>query len=160
FPYERMIAESFPDTHWGCNVDNAVLVQGWVDQLYAMGAHRVAVVAHSMGGLSSRYFMKDLNGTSKVSVYVTLGTMHHGLDSPCLSPVPVCVWQELCAVGSFIADLNATPATPGPARWVSIFSHDDMTVPPTSSELIGAENIELSGLDHGDLPNSEMVYDL
>lgn len=163
WPEDRLYAGSYEDPSWGCNVDNAKELEGWVRELQSRGAQRIAIVAHSMGGLSSRYFMKSRGGTHAVSTYVSLGTMHHGLRNPCFSPLPVCVWRELCLAGDFILDLNAAPATPGPAAWTSIFSDTDKTVPATSSQLEGATNIELTGLAHdGDngLQDSEEVYAL
>jgi hypothetical protein len=90
-----------------------------------------------MGGLSSRYFMKNLGGSDVVSTFVTLGTMHHGLDSPCLAPefLNVCVWQELCSSGEFMEQLNADPAVPEGAWWVSIYGTEDPIIPNESSHL-------------------------
>jgi triacylglycerol lipase len=101
-----------------------------------------------MGTLSSRYYVKHLGGQDEVNTYVTLGGMHHGLASPCWSPVRPCVWEELCERGAFIADLNADPATPGRLRWVSMYGTADRTVPNRSSHLEGAENLEFPGVEH------------
>jgi len=119
-----------------------------VQELSERGAQHIAVVAHSMGGLSSRHYLQRLGGTSSVDAFVTLGTMHHGLLSPCLSPVSVKVWDELCLAGRFITALNLAPATPGPTRWVSIFSRGDLVVSTDSARLDGAQNVELSGIGH------------
>lgn len=160
WPEDRLIANSFTDPEWGCNTLNAAQLASWVDELRHRGATRIAIVAHSMGGLSSRYFMKNF-ANDDVAVFTTLGTMHHGLRSPCFSPVPVCVWKELCSSGSFIRELNTAPATPGPARWTSIFSDADETVPASSSELEGATNVLVPGLAHSGangLQDSEAVF--
>ena len=149
WPADRLFAKTFPDPAWGCNVDNAKLVADWAEAiLKSTGAARLDVVAHSMGGLSSRRYMKTLGGAARVGTYVTIASMHHGLKEPCLSPLPVCVWQELCEKGAYLAELDVAPTTPGPARWVSIYSVDDGTVPAASSKLIGAENIELGKIPH------------
>lgn len=148
WPADRLIARSYADPGWGSNVDNAAQLAQWVQELSERGASHIAVVAHSMGGLSSRYYLQRLGGTASVDVFVTLGTMHHGLLSSCLSPVAVTVWQELCLAGPFLTDLNTAPATPGPTRWVSIFSSGDAVVGPDSSRLRGAQNIELEGIGH------------
>lgn len=160
WPEDRLIANSFTDPEWGCNTLNAAQLASWVDELKSRGATRIAIVAHSMGGLSSRYFIKNF-ANDEVAVFTTLGTMHHGLRSPCFSPVPVCVWKELCSSGAFIRELNEAPATPGPARWTSIFSDADETVPSSSSELEGATNVLVPGLAHAGpngLQDSEAVY--
>lgn len=161
FPEDRLIARSYADPTWACNTSNAETLRGWVQELKDRGARHVAIIAHSMGGLSARYYVQRLGGSASVDTFITLGTMHHGILSPCLSPVQGCTWKELCAAGTFLADLNSAPATPGPTRWVSIFSSADAIVPAKSSRLAGAWNIELEGLAHDGkkgLQESEAVY--
>lgn len=162
WPRSRLRAIDFPDPRWGCNIDNAAIVQSEVDMLLlTTGASRVDLVAHSMGAMSTRYFIKNLGGTQKVSTYVTLGGMHHGQRSACLNPLPVCVWQEICPTHAYLTQLNDVPATPGPVHWVSIYSLTDGTLDPSTSHLDGAENIEVTGVDHAGangLTESLLVY--
>lgn len=161
WPADRLVALTFDDPSWGCNVDNAARLGEWVTALEGRGARHVAVVAHSMGGLASRSYLKDLGGTAHVSVMVSLGSMHHGLVTSCLALLPLCTWVELCSSGPFIEHLNSPSAVPGPTRWVSIFSDSDHTVPAESSKLGGATNIELHGLTHdgpNGLQDSALVY--
>ena len=149
WPKSLLFTIDFPDPAWGCNLANAKIVQSVVEQVLVKTGHaRVDLVAHSMGTLSTRYFIKNLGGHKLVDTYVTLGGMHHGLTSPCMSPLDVCVWKELCASGSVMTQLNKAPATPGKCRWVSIYGTADTTVPNTSSQLAGAENIKLEGVAH------------
>jgi triacylglycerol lipase len=149
WPQERLMARTFESPGWGCNVDNAVTLQAWAQELMdSTGATRVDVVAHSMGSLSSRQWVKNLGGTAMVNTYISLGGMNHGLSSPCLSPLPVCVWKELCSTGELVTALNDPPATPPPTRWVVIYSDGDDTVPADSSPLEGAENIMVPGVEH------------
>ena len=149
WPQADLITLDYPDPKWGCNLDNAKTLQHLVQQvLKKTGRARVDLVAHSMGTLSSRYYIKNLGGSKQVNTYVTLGGMHHGLDSPCMSPLNVCVWKELCSSGPFMTQLNKAPATPGKLRWVSIYGTADKTVPNKSSQLTGAENIKLQGVEH------------
>jgi triacylglycerol lipase len=168
---DRLVADGWPreslyffdaaDPSWGCNVDNAEAIRKLVERARAETcAARVDVVAHSMGSLSSRQFMKNLGGHEVVNTYVTLGGMHHGLASPCWAPgfLPVCTWKELCESGDFIAQLNADPVIPQGGPWVSIFGTADTTVPNDSSRLEGAENIEISGVDHMGLLTDEATY--
>ncbi|MBI5510511.1 MAG: hypothetical protein HY903_17275 [Deltaproteobacteria bacterium] len=150
WPRDRLFASTFESPKWGCNVDNAATIAAEVGNvLAATGARRVDIVAHSMGSVSSRYYMKNLGGAAKVGTYVTMGGMHHGLASPCLSPSGfVCTWDELCETGDFIAALNQPPVTPGPALWVSMYGGADSTVPNESSQLDGAENVLFPGVEH------------
>jgi triacylglycerol lipase len=163
WPEERLFAHLFADPRWGCNVDNAATIAGWVDEIQtATGADKIDLVAHSMGSLSSRYFMKNLGGHDRVRTYVTLGGMHHGLASPCLSPAGMqCTWDELCQTREFITALNEEPVTPGPAIWVSFYGEADSTVPNESSFLEGAENESFPGVEHSGadgLLEAEAVY--
>lgn len=149
WPKDRLSAIDYPDPSWGCNVDNANTLKAHVEAFLAKtGAAKIDLVAHSMGSLSSRKFMRDLGGAAVVNTYVTLGGPHHGVPKACLNPLPVCVWNELCGSKPYLTELNTPPLTPGPAIWVSIFSHDDDTVPSDSSPLEGAENIAFDGVDH------------
>lgn|GEM_PF-2415434 len=151
WPRDYLVALDAADPSWGCSVDNASMIRQAAANLMAnTGAGRIDLVAHSMGTLSSRYFMKFLGGQNVVNTYVTMGGMHHGLSSPCWAPdfLDVCIWQELCESGDYIAALNSDPATPGCTHWVSIYGTADETVPNESSFLEGAENISVEGITH------------
>lgn len=158
---QRLVADGWPaswiylfdakDPKWGCNVDNAAAIRSLVEKAVAETCQpRVDVVAHSMGTLGSRYFLKNLAGAGLVNTYVTLGGPHHGLSSPCYAPdfLGVCVWRELCESGDFIKQLNAPPVIVGQGRWVSIYGTADTTIPNASSQLTGAENISMPGVEH------------
>lgn len=151
WPEDRLFARTFDDPEWGCNVDNASTIDTWVQAvLEETGAERVNLVAHSMGALSSRYYVKNLGGQAVVNTYATLGGMHHGLLSACSPDFPFkpCVWEEICSLGDYVAQLDEEPATPGELHWVSIYGTADETVPSWSSELDGAENISIEGVEH------------
>ncbi len=158
---DRLIADGWPedevfvfdavDPSWGCNRDNADAIQELVADILETTCHpRIDLVAHSMGTLSTRYFIKNLGGTELVNTYVTLGGMHHGLSSACWAPdfLGVCVWQEICESGDFVDQLNDFPSTPGELNWVSIYGTADDTIPNDSSHLGGAENIVIEGAEH------------
>jgi len=162
WPASYLAAHTFEDPAWGCNVDNAATIATWAAELRAAtGAAQIDVVAHSMGTLSSRYFEKNLDGTTTTRTYVTLGGMHHGLSSSCSPDFPFkpCVWTEICSTGEYVAQLNADPSTPGPSRWISIYGSADTTVPNESSILTGAENILIDGADHMGLLEEQPAFD-
>jgi len=150
------------DPSWGCNIDNAAAIAALVDQVMeATCEPRVDLVAHSMGTLSSRYFVKNLGGTEVVNTYATLGGMHHGVTSACFAPdfLGVCVWQEICEWGDFVTQLNEPPSTPGELNWVSIYGTADESITNESSYLEGAENIVLDGVDHVGLLHDDAAWD-
>ena len=151
------------DPSWGCNVDNAAAIDALVDVAMAETCEpRIDLVAHSMGTLSSRYFVKNLGGTEQVNSYATLGGMHHGVTSACFAPdfLGVCVWQEICEWGDFVTQLNEPPATPGELSWVSIYGTADESVTNESSHLDGAENVVMEGVDHVGLLHDDATWDV
>ena len=150
------------DPSWGCNIDNAAAIDALVEEAMAETCEpRIDLVAHSMGTLSSRYFVKNLGGTELVNTYATLGGMHHGVTSACWAPdfLGVCIWQEICEWGDFVTQLNEPPATPGELSWVSIYGTADETITNESSHLDGAENIVMEGVDHVGLLHDEGTWE-
>lgn len=163
YPANLLYAYTFENAgQTGCNVDHAASIQGWVNEIMtANGVDKINVVAHSMGTLSSRYFVKMMGGADKVERFITLGGMHHGLTSSCAGmslPFAPCTWAELCETGAFITSLNAAPATPGELYWVSIAGTSDTTVPNASSHLDGAENITIPSITHTGLLDDPATY--
>src|SRR5919202_4566431 len=56
------------------NATTAAQIQTKVDGiLAATGAAKVDIITHSMGGLSSRYYVKNLGGDAKIDEWVSLG---------------------------------------------------------------------------------------
>ncbi|UVW30162.1 triacylglycerol lipase [Massilia sp. H6] len=143
----------------------APLVEQAVDALRAAtGAQQVAIVAHSMGGLVARAWMRAC-GTGKVARVITLGTPHHGT---CLAAfgiglnaaqmrrarqdeLPECAWLRALA---------ASEDGPKRALLTSIYSHQDNIISPqTSSELPGARNIAFGGVGHVALGRNRQVLE-
>lgn len=170
WPADRLMTRTFSDPAQGCNVDNANAIKQWATELMAATrTTRIDLVAHSMGTLSSRRYLKALGGSAVVNTFVSLGGMNHGLGgSVCLgAQLPDnlggrCTWRELCESMSYVTELNATPATPGPATWVTIAGGADTTVPNASTFLAGAENVVVPGVTHdgaSGLQQDPMVYE-
>ncbi|QJE02984.1 alpha/beta fold hydrolase [Massilia forsythiae] len=128
----------------------------------ATGAPQVAIVAHSMGGLVARAWMRA-HGAARLARLVTLGTPHHGSALARFGPgrnAAQMRWngrrERRRAEGAHEADASAwlralaaseTPATR--ARITSIWTHhDNMVAPQASSVLAGARNIEFGGVGH------------
>ncbi|MEM6993643.1 MAG: hypothetical protein AAF721_24230 [Myxococcota bacterium] len=179
---ERLIADGWASDHavslqisdpwFGCNVDNANEIAVAVQDLQqATGAPTVDIVAHSMGSLSSRHYIKSLGGAGNVHTFVSLGAPHGGVWKACAGataplwlpegvPLDACSFVEMCPLSQFLADLNAAPATPAPVRWTSICSTMDTVVPATScAGLDGAHYVEFDHLEHAQLLTDVGVYD-
>lgn len=118
------------------------------------GCDRVVIVAHSMGGLASRAYLRDY-GTRRVAKLITLGTPHHGTG---LAHFGVGLnthqmrWTATEQEGLASDWLRALKASENDAVYrliVSIYSHHDNIISPqTSSHLPGAKNIELNAIGH------------
>ena len=129
-----------------------------MDQLLAAtGAAKVDLITHSMGGLSSRYYLKNLGGDAKVDEWVSLGGPNHGTDF-----ANFC-WDTSCSemrIGSpFLTALNSGDETPGAVRYGTWWSPCDSIINPDSSvSLSGATNKKTACLSHGDLHEDATVY--
>lgn len=131
-----------------------------VDQvLAATGAGKVDIVTHSMGGLSSRYYLKNLGGTSKVDEWVSLGGPNHGT-----STAYFCFWNTSCFEmqpgSSFLNALNSGDETPGAVNYGTWWSPCDNVINPDSSvSLSGAANTQTACIGHSALYSDLTVYD-
>ena len=137
--------------------DNIVNARAIRDFAAAHHLRRVDVVAHSMGGLSSRWFVKYLRGKVSIAHYVALGTPQYGLRATC--PAPPEYGGQMCPDGAFLSKLNRGDDTPGTTKYTSISSTDDGLVPVSSSRLDGgACLVRDRGVTHGRLLSDARVY--
>jgi triacylglycerol esterase/lipase EstA (alpha/beta hydrolase family) len=121
----------------------------------ATGAGQVVIVAHSMGGLAARAYLRK-HGAGRVAKLITLGTPHHGtkiarlgLGEAARQMVPGNAWlQQLNAIAL------AVPA-------VSVFSHHDNFVSPQDSAVLaGAKTVQVSGVGHLALAISRRIEEI
>jgi pimeloyl-ACP methyl ester carboxylesterase len=119
---------------------------------------RVALVAHSMGGLVARSCLARRGG-ERVAVLVTIASPHHGTA---LARMGVGANAREMEEGSrFIAALEASEAASGRhVPSVSIYSpHDNMVAPQATSRLPWARNVALPGLGHIAICGSKRLFD-
>jgi triacylglycerol lipase len=114
--------------------------------LAATGAGQLIVVAHSMGGLAARAYLRQY-GNARVAGLVTLGSPHQG------SRLAALAWgndgRQMRVGNDWLRALAAPAAVPLPPRCASILSrHDNQVMPRECANLPGAENIEVAGLGH------------
>ena len=119
----------------------------------AAGTTQIVIVAHSMGGLVARAWVRD-NGWQQVAALITLGTPHYGtvlaqfgigrnakqmcrIDDPANS-----------ACNPWLARLNSTTDEKR-ERIVSLYSTSDNIVGPSASAcLAGANNVAFPCVGH------------
>ncbi|MBT2395400.1 triacylglycerol lipase [Streptomyces sp. ISL-100] len=162
----RFKADGWPASHldqWTYNTSQsnattASQLSTEIDRLLAAtGATKVDVVTHSMGGLSSRYYTKNLGGAAKVDAWISLGGPNHGTDTAYFCGGASCT--EMRPGSSFLNALNSGDETPGAPRYATWWSACDSVINPDSSvPLTGATNTQTACLSHGELRTDATVY--
>ena len=140
------------------NVLTAQQIAGMVDQiLRTTGAEKVDIVTHSMGALSSRYYLKNLGGTARVDAWVSLAGPNHGTYSSNLCGSAAC--GEMRLGSAFLAALNAGDETPGKVRYATWRSACDVVINPDSSVVLaGAVNVQTDCLTHENMTKDGRVF--
>ncbi len=125
--------------------------------LKSTGAAKVDIVAHSMGSLNSRWYVKFLGGESTVDDWVSLGGPNHGTDTANFCFSTACT--EMRIGSTFLSELNAGDETPGAVNYGTWWSPCDSIINPDSSvALSGATNTKTACISHGALRTDSTVY--
>ncbi|MFD3329500.1 alpha/beta fold hydrolase [Streptomyces sp. NPDC058701] len=163
---DRFEADGWPAGHldewtYNANQSNATTAEQLADEiervLDATGATKVDIVTHSMGALSSRYYLKNFGGTSKVDAWVSLAGPNHGTETARWCAGAPCI--EMRPESNFLNNLNSGDETPGTTRYATWGSPCDGIINPASSvALTGAVNTTTTCLDHMGLRTDRTVY--
>lgn len=132
---------SYPDYGTGDIHDQAVRLRDRVNQVRASsGAAKVDLVAHSMGGLVSRDYIKTLGGTSTVDSLVMLGTPNYGTSLANLATfftfgtcIGITACEQMAIGSSYLGALNAGDDTPGNVSYTAITTAAELVVTPYTS---------------------------
>lgn len=138
--------------------------------LDSTGAEKVDIVGHSQGGMMPRFYLKFLDGASKVNSLVSLAPSNHGMPELGMVKLakqfagaeqlisvtmpPACADQT--AGSPLMTKLNADGDTvPGVKYLVIASSHDEVVAPYTSAFLKGSrvKNVTLQDLYPLDISN-------
>ncbi len=127
----------------------------------ATGAAQIAIVAHSMGGLVTRAWLRR-HGSARVLRVLTLGTPHFGTGLANFG-LGVNAAQMRWKGGmpcDWLRQLDADEDAQRRALFTSIFSHHDNIISPqTSSLLPGARNLAFGGVGHVALGRNPRILD-
>jgi triacylglycerol lipase len=132
---------AFSYNSYGDNITNAQSLAGYVSQVRSQtGSAKVDIVNHSMGGLVSDWYLKQLGGAQYVNHLASLAGANHGTTSAgaCLI-YTTC--QQMYPGSSFITTLSSGDETPGATKYATWYSPCDGVISPyTSTVLSGATN--------------------
>ena len=158
YPRNRMLAITYNSNQSNATIANQV--RDAVASLRAStGAARVDIITHSMGGLSSRYYLKNLGGTGVVDDWVSLGGPNHGTSTAYLCYLFSAGCRDMIPGSGFLDNLNAGDETPGTVSYGTFWSSCDEVINPDSSTLLsGATNVGVGCLGHSELRTNASVF--
>jgi triacylglycerol esterase/lipase EstA (alpha/beta hydrolase family) len=148
----------------GGSIDDYVaqVEQAVHDLCAATGVSEVAIVAHSMGGLVARAWLRT-RGDARLARLITLGSPHHGTVLAQFGVGVNAMQMRRSRAGEASGWLRALADAETAelrARIVSIYSHQDNIVSPQSSSCLeGARVIAFGGIGHVALGCNRRVLD-
>ncbi|UKY48243.1 esterase/lipase family protein [Streptomyces inhibens] len=145
------------------NASNKVSARGlaaFVEKVKAdTGSDKVDIVNHSMGGMVSLWYVKELGGASSVAHIASLAGAHHGTYTAGLCSIAFASCKEMTPGSDFLNTLTSGDETPGPVEYRTWYSPCDGVINPyTSTKLQGATNTLLPCEPHfGYLADSRLL---
>jgi len=138
---------------YGCDPEHAEEIAGWVEDIMGeTGEEKIDIVAHSMGALNVRYYIKNLCGYKYARNVIFIAGANHGTVTACLDFVN-CGSKQMCVKdyegawmeNEYLYGINSCDETPHDGiLYTSIYSeYDEIIVPSGNSYLDGARNLAL-----------------
>lgn len=93
------------------------------------------LIAFSMGGIVSRYYVQRLGGIQRVQRFITIASPHKGTLTGYLRPNTGC--NQMCRGSQFLRNLNHDAAMLERINFTSIWSPLDLMIVPASSSQLG-----------------------
>ena len=127
-------------------------------RLEALGGPAPVVVAHSMGGLAVRAWLRDHGADRRVHSVVTIGTPHRGTWLARLALTANA--RQMRPASPWLRALNADEPSSRRALFTCYFSHcDNIVFPAAGAALPGADNRHVAGVAHVHLAFHGSVID-
>lgn len=119
---------------------------------------KFALVAFSMGGLVSRYYLQRLGGAERCEKLITVSTPHHGTNTAYTYPSKGAF--QMRPGSEFLKDLASTESSLGEIPITSYRTPMDLMILPTSSLVWArAENYSYNVALHPLMLHSKIVLD-
>lgn len=116
----------------------------------------ISIVAFSMGGLVSRYYLQNLGGAARCENLITIASPHNGTEMARLYPSLGA--EQMRPSSQFLTDLYATQAKLGKMPVVSYRTPLDLVILPAASSIWDrAENLSIPVLLHPLMLSSHCV---
>lgn len=142
---------------WASIDDYANTIDMAIRRLHAATGQPVLLVAHSMGGLAIRAWLRRSGADDLVQHVITIGSPHQG------------TWlarfaftrngQQMQRKSPWLEALAATETTACRAKFTCFFSHcDNIVFPASTASLPGANNVHLSGCAHVHMARNEVIF--
>ncbi len=107
----------------------------------------ISIVAFSMGGLVSRYYLQNLGGAYRCDKLFTISSPHHGTQAAWIYPTKGA--QQMRPGSRFLAGLDKTQVKLGDMPVVSYRTPMDLVILPSNSSVWDrADNFEFPVLMH------------
>ncbi len=129
------------------------------DVLRATGEGQVDLIAHSLGGILSRYAIQRLGLKGRVRTLITMATPHQGTYAA--QYANTALTRSLRPGSEIIRALNGDDVARIPMRFVSLYSDRDVYVLPAEAMTHpAAENVFLPDVSHSQYLVSPQVFRL
>lgn len=106
---------------------------------------RIDIVAHSLGGLVSRFYLQALGGDRRVSRLVTLGTPHRGTHATAYLPTPLV--RQMTPGSPLLTYLDSLPEPDCLTTSIGV-EGDAIVLPPSASQAPFGQYHQFEGLGH------------
>jgi triacylglycerol lipase len=107
----------------------------------------LTIIAFSMGGLVSRYYLQQLGGAERCNMFITISSPHHGTQAAWLYPTSGA--QQMRPGSEFLTRLAESESKLGKMPVISYRTPMDLIILPSESSIWDrAENLEFPVLLH------------
>lgn len=136
-----------------------------VERIYSRTGSKVDIIAHSMGGLDSRWYVEKLGGAACVDDLVTLGTPHQGTYVAILGALTP-GGRDMIPGSALLEELNDGTLAPG-VEYTAVWGTLDecyiqkwrATIPePELSSVAEARNVKAGPYTHIRLVSARRVF--